>query len=241
MRNRYYEFINVMEELSEKLQNGQIKPGDIMPTDAELAKEMGISRKCARDVMDVLYRIGVIETTREKENVLSSDFSNGLNELLHLMLLVKQISPFDVCELRRSLDLTAYSLAYRRREELDLEELKNYMDIIQYGNALHALQADKDFHMWLIEASENRLMMIIMHAIWRICSTQMNLVLSDGLEAMRIKQSRTHERIYKSFLLGDRDMGMKAIQEHYDIVEKALQNILHFGEVPIKECPATNN
>ncbi len=222
-------FINYMEELSVQLENGQLRPGDSIPSESEIAKHMNMSRRDARDALHTLQMVGILAKSRsEKRYILSEmgDFSKPLEKLVHIMLMMYRISPFEVCQLRRSLDLSAYPLAFRRREQLDLEELKGYMDIIECGNALYALQADKDFHMWLVCASGNQLMQVVLQSIWQVCSVQMNLVLADGLEEMHIAQVQTHMQMYKSFLRGDQAMGLAAIQSHYDTVEKVLQSKL---------------
>lgn len=124
--------------------------------------------------------------------------------------------------MRRSMELSAFPMAYARRDHLDLDELKNLLDEFRYGNGLDSIRADEEMHRWLIRASGNRLMECVTQGIWGICSAQINLILSDGTEELRKVQASIHERFYKSFLIGDLRMGLDAVREHYDTIEQAL-------------------
>lgn len=225
MRNQQYGYLCFLGEIARKLQNGQLHQGDMLPSDAVLAKELSFSKKEVRKMMQSLNMMGILVSSKEEGNYLTGDFSESLRESLHIMFLLKQISPFDVCQMRRAMELTAYPMAFARREQLDLDTLKNLLDQIQCGNLLESIQADEKSHMWLIAASGNCLMEYVMHVIWSICSTQVNLVLSGGLEELRQKQADIHEKMYKGFMLGDLEMGLQAIHAHYDVIEQALVDL----------------
>ncbi|MGN1403912.1 MAG: FCD domain-containing protein, partial [Ruminococcus sp.] len=117
----------------------------------------------------------------------------------------------------------ALPMAFARREQLDIPELKNLLDQIQCGSILDNIRADEASHMWLMAASGNHLMECVMQAIWEICSTQVNLILSGGTESIRQKLAAVHTQLYKSFAVGDLEMGMNAIDLHYQIIEQVLE------------------
>lgn len=51
----------IYRELSERITSGRAKPGDRMPTEAELTSTYGVSRTTARRALDDLRRIGLVE------------------------------------------------------------------------------------------------------------------------------------------------------------------------------------
>ncbi len=57
----------------------------------------------------------------------------------------------------------------------------------------------------------------------------MNLLLSDGMEDLRQKQKSAHEKLYKSFILNDMEMGLEAIHAHYLALEESLNHIAQKG------------
>lgn len=225
MRNRQYSHLCLLDEITRKLQNGQLHQGDSISSDAELAKELRLSKSEVRDAVRDLNTMGILDSSKEKGNWLVGQMSESMSKSLHVLLLLKAVSPFEVCQMRCAMELSALPLAMARRSQLEIHELKNLLDQIQCGNVLDSICADEESHMWLINASGNRLMESVMQAIWGICSTQVNLVLSDGVEELRQKQANIHEKLYKSFVLGDIEMGLEAIRLHYQTIEQVLTDL----------------
>ena len=75
--------------------------------------------------------MGVVETRKGKGDFLVGNVSEILSNLLHVMLLLQKISPIEVCQLRCAVDTAAYPLAFARRDELDLEELREQLEQMQ--------------------------------------------------------------------------------------------------------------
>ena len=206
MKNQQYHYLCLIEELRKRLQNGQLHAGDVLPSEQEWAEALSIKKRDVRPILKNLEMTGVLSCSKEGE----------------MMFLIQKISPYEVCQMRRAMELSAFPMVFARRERLDLDELKNLLDEFRYGNGLDSIRADEEMHRWLIKASGNRLMECVMQGIWDICSAQINLILSDSTEKLRQKQATIHEKIYKSLMIGDLKMGMGALQTHYDIIEQAL-------------------
>lgn len=225
MRNRQFSYLCLLDEITRKLQNGQLHQGDPISSEAELAKELRLSKWAVRDAVRDLNTMGILASSKEEGNVLEGRMSESMSKSLHTLLLLKEVSPFEVCQMRRAMEMTALPLAFARRDELDIPELKNLLDQIQCGSILDNIRADEASHMWLMAASGNHLMECVMQAIWGICSTQVNLILSGGTELIQQKLAAVHTQLYKSFAVGDLEMGLNAIDQHYQIIEQVLADL----------------
>lgn len=210
------------EELIGSIQHGKLQQESIIPTEAALAKEMKMNRLAVRRAVQHFQMMGILEQDAEKNYRLTGNVTDRLQETLHIILLLKHILPEEVCQVRRMMDQEALRLAFARRDQLDLDALKHLLERIWYGNVLDSIEADEASHIWLMEASGNQLMKNIMQSVWAICSTQMNLLLADGTEELHQKQKLVHEQLYKSLLRGDLEMGLEAVQVHYDTIEACL-------------------
>lgn len=219
-----FDYERLSEELVRLIQKGELHGGDPIASDAEISKQIGIRRKNVKKAIGHLQATGVLERKNGTELCLAEDASHALSQTLHILLLLKNVSPLEVCQMRRMMDTTALKLAFERLAQLNLEELQDYLDQIQFGNVLNSIRADEQTHLWLMEASGNQLMVSVMQAVWAICSTQMNLLLTDGTEELHRKQAVVHEQLYKSFLREDLKLGLEAIQVHYDTIEEHLRN-----------------
>ena len=77
---RYSEIINIIKN---KLINGEILPGDKLPTEAELVEQLGVSRTPIREAIKILEAIGIIEIKRGEGMFIQKTFSgNNLNPLI---------------------------------------------------------------------------------------------------------------------------------------------------------------
>ena len=54
----------VIDRLTEAIVSGELKPGDRIPTEMELAEQMGVARNSIREAVKILVYIGVLEIRR---------------------------------------------------------------------------------------------------------------------------------------------------------------------------------
>lgn len=52
-------FNDVLKQIIEKIQTGELKPGDALPAERILAEEFGISRPALREVLKALSLLGI--------------------------------------------------------------------------------------------------------------------------------------------------------------------------------------
>ncbi|MGN1404091.1 MAG: GntR family transcriptional regulator, partial [Ruminococcus sp.] len=107
MRNRQFSYLCLLDEITRKLQNGQLHQGDPISSEAELAKELRLSKRAVREAVRDLNTMGILASSKEAGNVLEGHMSESMSKSLHALLLLKEVSPFEVCQMRRSMELTA--------------------------------------------------------------------------------------------------------------------------------------
>lgn len=225
MKHTQYHYLYFLETLSNQIQNGQLHQGDPLPPESAMAKALSLPKRELRGILQSLEMMGICSAPDSGTLSLSGEVSEGMQALLHVIFLLHEVSPFEVCEMRRAMELSAYPMAFSRRDQLDLDALKLLLDRIQWGNRLDSIRADEESHLWLITASGNRLMEYVMRAVHGVCSEQVNLILSDGAEGLHQKQAEVHGKLYKSFILEDAEMGLEAIRTHYDTIEQMLKDL----------------
>ena len=143
MKNQQYHYLCLIEELRKRLQNGQLHAGDVLPSEQEWAEALSIKKRDVRPILKNLEMTGVLSCSKEGEMTLSKDMSDSMEELLHVIFLIQKISPYEVCQMRRAMELSAFPMVFARRERLDLDELKNLLDEFRYGNGLDSIRADE--------------------------------------------------------------------------------------------------
>ena len=54
----------VINRLTDAIKNGELKPGDKMPPEIELAESLGVARSSVREAIKILSYLGVLESRR---------------------------------------------------------------------------------------------------------------------------------------------------------------------------------
>lgn len=215
----------VIDELVCRVASGALMPGDKLPSVTALAKQLSLRPRIVRKVFEHLCFDEVLVCEGKENYYLAKDVMAGASNYLHMLFRFRMFSPYDICQLRCVLDTAAVRLAFERIEALDLEILSEDLDRIKSSNVLESIAADKRCHMWLMQAAGSRLMECIMEAVWQICSTQVNLLLTDGELSLHEKQKLVHEKFYRGFRCHDMESVLEAVEMHYDAIQSALQEL----------------
>ncbi len=156
----------IVEEIIRGMSKGTLHQGDLIPPASVLAKELSLRKQDVKRAIRNLKTMGILETREKNRTYLVGNITDNLCESMHVMLMLKKISPYEICQMRCAMEITAFPLAFERKEKLDLEELKALLDQIHLGTVLESIRADEQSHMWLIKSSGNHLMECVMRSIW---------------------------------------------------------------------------
>src|SRR6478735_676178 len=126
----------VAEEIAEQLRslilNGQYPPGSKLPPERELSKRLRVNRASLREALKKLEHLGLVKI-RQGDGTRVQDFmqTSGIDLLSHLIPLAQSGNTelvHDVLEFRRIYGREVARLAATRRDEKDLEKLKQIAD-----------------------------------------------------------------------------------------------------------------
>ena len=150
----------VAERLGEWITERQLKPGDRLPSEPELAAHFGVARTVVREALSKLKTLGVIEVYQGK----GAFVAELPIELLFMR--VRRLNPNEygqthLWELREILEVQAVELACKRRTREDLLLLEaavrdtNALDT--HGPSLGGIENER-FHRTLAQAGHNPLL-----------------------------------------------------------------------------------
>ena len=107
----------------------ELKPGDSIPKETELATIMGVSRTVIRESLNRLKTMGLIESRKHKGTIIKSpDLSAILGKsLIPRILDAKTL--MDVFEMRLALEVGMADFIFARKTEADIRELEEIVEI----------------------------------------------------------------------------------------------------------------
>jgi len=142
-----------VDQLRERIASGAWAVGQRLPTEPELALELGISRNTVREAMRVLAFSGLVEIRQGDGSYLRTAL-----DPLDAVQALSRCTPEQARETRHILEAEAIGLAALRRTDDDLRGLREALE--HSGHHFHGdldayVECDLVFHQRLIDAAHN--------------------------------------------------------------------------------------
>ncbi|MGE7960420.1 FadR/GntR family transcriptional regulator [Pseudomonas sp. NPDC089530] len=142
-----------LEQLRQRINDGAWSVGQRLPTEPELAAELGISRNTVREAMRVLAFSGLVEIRQG-----DGSYLRAAVDPLDTLKVLSQCSQEQARETRQIIETEAIGLAALRRTDQDLEELREALALSgshYHGELEHYIACDLAFHCRLVDAAHN--------------------------------------------------------------------------------------
>ena len=141
----------VINCLTDGMVSGELKPGDKLPTEPELAATLGVARTSVREATKILTYLGVLESRRSEGTFVATGFQGSMIDPMVYGIILNKGENFDsLMELRELTEVGILRLAIKKRSEEGLEAVREkldaFSDAVEQGNLTAAFQADNDFH-----------------------------------------------------------------------------------------------
>src|ERR1700691_4144280 len=164
--SRLFELI--VQQVEDSITKGQLKPGDQLPPERDLAQRFGVSRTAVREAVKTLREKGLVDASSGRGTFVTNGTSQAIRQSLDLMIRInKQEGSANLAELRLVLEPEIAGLAAQRIEEQLLSTMREAVAAMDRN--LHDpdsyVEADLDFHLPLAEAAGNPLILSLLDSI----------------------------------------------------------------------------
>lgn len=158
----------VINQIKQGLLEHKLKPGDRLPSEAELVELMGVSRGSVRQAMKALETLGVLSIRPGDGTYVNSTVSSNNFNLLIFALLISRPSRREIIDFRYALERDIFELIFENEDCIDellvkLEENISYHEKLLEKDASvdELVKNDQRFHSLLSESTENILFQTI--------------------------------------------------------------------------------
>jgi len=147
----------ISNALRRALEAGEYRPGDKLPSEAELTRMHSVSRAVVREAIASLRSDGLVEA-KKGAGVFVLDPAQRPGRAFDDLTTARISSVIELLELRTACEIEAAALAAARRSPVQLEAIHDahavVVDCLRKG--LPTRDADFEFHMSIAEATQNR-------------------------------------------------------------------------------------
>ncbi|WP_298362088.1 FadR/GntR family transcriptional regulator [uncultured Litoreibacter sp.] len=220
----------VVKQIELLILRGILRPGDRLPSERELAERLGVSRPSLREAVATLQDRGLLDTRAGAGifvgNVMGAEFSETLVRLFS----DHDEAMFDYISFRRDMEGMAAERAARLGSDTDLKVIATIFGKMEAAhtkrNPTEESLLDAEFHLAIIEASHNVVMLHMMRAMFQL--------LREGVfynRQVMFKQRTTrdtlldqHRAINDALQARDPDAAKAAVAAHLTYVENSLSD-----------------
>jgi len=213
----------VIFQLREMIHRGELRPGDRLPPERDLAKLLGVSRPTLRDGIRSLAAVGVLQARRGAGTfVVKAEGSPVLDSNpLRLMASLHGFTPAEMFEARRSLEMAIAGLAAERATGDQLASMSE--EIAEMFATLddpeQFLLHDMRFHQTVAAASGNRILTSLMNMVATILFDVRRKTVK---RAKDLKESaEMHRTIYRAIRKRNAEAASEAMRDHLMLAQRA--------------------
>ena len=158
--------------LTRSLLSKQLKPGDKLPTESELAQTLKVGRNSVREAIKMLSSLGAIEIRRGVGTFISTSLNASVLHPLIMSLVYRLGTSMELWELRVLVEAGVVELAIQKASPEDLLAIKQANERIRHALASTPLDIslvrdlDLAFHRCLLHATKNSLLAELGEAIY---------------------------------------------------------------------------
>lgn len=204
----------VAKKILDLVRTGNLKPGDQLPTERDLAQMLQVSRPSVREAMRGLQILGVVKSRQGGGAYISSlDAADLLGPLQFLITLNAQ-NVHALYQARNLIDGGIARLAAENLSDADLERLQTMVGLQRglVNDPLGFRVSDLEFHRTIMEATGNPFLVRVAHSLY-VLGMEYRRIASETPGVL--KQSLTdHEAIMAAFVARDPDTAERAMMEH---------------------------
>jgi DNA-binding FadR family transcriptional regulator len=209
---------DVRERLLAMIESGELRPGDVLPSEREMMDSLGVGRPAIREAMQALERAGLIQIRHgERARVAEPSMGRMIDQMSDSMkhLLVHSAASLEnLKDARLTFELEMARLAAERHEAADLERLSRTVEEQEasFGNSTTFRLLDGRFHREIAALSGNPIWPALSDALFRwLNDFHVDLVSVPGKERLTLAE---HREIIEAIATGDPEAAATSMRNH---------------------------
>jgi len=207
---------SVAMQIQQLIAKKQLKAGDTLPSQRDLAEQLGIGRPAIREALNRLEAMGIVKIRHGKSSTIEKvDFNTILGNLSTIL----ELAPADVLQLleaKEIIESKCTELAAERATEEDLAQMKDFIESMEQNkdNPTAHAEADFLFHFTIVKAAGNPFIIEITKVLSKMIQKAIEeTAIEDDLEG-RERAMRFHRALYRAIRRKEKTKAAEVLQQH---------------------------
>jgi GntR family transcriptional regulator, transcriptional repressor for pyruvate dehydrogenase complex len=216
----------VAAQLSDQIAEGRWKPGEKLPSEAELCFALNIGRSTLREALKSLAFVGMVQMRPGEGTYVIQESKLLIERILECGMLKTDKELQDVGEARLLIESETAALAAERAETGDIEQLDSLMRDMEQsliGLGRDFVDLDVEFHLAIAQCAKNQMLFELLTAIRGVLKEW----ISKSQEMPGIKENAhgQHTKILAAVRNREPEKARHAMRAHLQTCEKSFSLI----------------
>jgi GntR family transcriptional repressor for pyruvate dehydrogenase complex len=222
---------SVVRQIELLILRGLLRPGERLPPERDLAERLGVSRPSLREAIATLQDRGLLVARAGSGVFVAEMLGSAFSDALVRLFASHEEALFDYISFRRDLEGMAAERAARHGSDTDLKVIAAVFARMEAAhdkrNPADEAALDAEFHLAIIEASHNIVMLHMMRAMFDLLKAG---VFYNRQQLFRNRATRDallaqHRAILEAILARDAPRARAAAEAHLSYVEATLDDL----------------
>jgi GntR family transcriptional regulator, transcriptional repressor for pyruvate dehydrogenase complex len=225
---------DIIETFKQAIIQGDLRPGQRLPSEGELVQQFGVGRGTLREAMKKLEALGVVNIQRGDGTYIVDKPSSALLDPLEFALMLEARMGMDLIELRSLIEVGYFQLAAQKATEEDWMRIEAAQEAYaayasSEGRDVDAhTRLDLNYHFSVIDATHNPLVISVAQTVEKIFFASIRRTLTKaagweyGIEA--------HRSVVQAMRGGDPEGIRRAVVESLSYWAKEVEDISDLEE-----------
>jgi GntR family transcriptional repressor for pyruvate dehydrogenase complex len=218
---RLYE--NVIEQIMDLIKSNELKPGDKLPPERELAEKLSISRGSLREAFRVLESRGLIKSKPGGGRFIREVKKEALIDTENVILNLEKSSILELLEAREIFEVKIVEVAAQRATTEDIELIEKALNKMGEEEELKddkKTESDTEFHLAIASASHNFVFINIIRLHLDLLKETREKTWK--IPGRREEQQEEHQAIFKAIKEHNSKKAGEAMLKHLKNISKAV-------------------
>lgn len=229
----------IVSQIREHIAKGELKAGDRLPSERDMALQLGVSRPTVREALQVLEHTGFVEILQGSGTYIRDIGEQTLMDPLQILIHRSDERYRHVYEFRTAIEVWAVGLAAERIDSDGAAQLSGIIEKMKVFRAEKKPvdELDAEFHLAIARASQNDIYFHVARTILHLLTqathiSHKELFLSEGDQAEIMKD---HEAIFDAIVSHDAEKARSLMRHHLKRVTiKTAHAHQHESKTPIR-------
>lgn len=216
----------VREYIFSELEDSNLKIGDRLPTEIQLATHLNVSRSSVREALQSLKSIGLLNSSQGSGYTIIGNATATFSEALRVIMATTPIQFTDISEIREALEMKAVQLAIRNH--ITTDSLRHLYDCVEHMKLADtsniAQKYDIDFHQKIAKLSGNPFLINFIEALSQFSDRYILISWNDITSRQKENLITSHNNIIQYLQEGKTDEAQKGIVNHYKLADSIIQS-----------------